>query len=652
MKRLGVLVALVLAIPLVAAQADVDAELLLRPDITVDDLRIGTSMRDQAAFNCGAPNILRQPEFDAIRFTEGYGESGCAELWIDVAIPQAAQRITVAFAMDRDISDVRGQATVTPNAVQQLVFRQGTDEIGRFPIFARNALPSPKAEPFSQSIDVPDAEAVTVAWHLEDMGIGDERTPSGQSLQSILHDIDISFSGIPLAIHADAPAERLLADTVDHRQDFHFELASHWFEVADPEVELTMGRDVHIIAVETPLGVSIDASALDITLASVETLRLPGSLTATHGPGTYTLLTQQLRPAVADAAMAPIAGTGMFLPILGAGFAAHQYTQVKRQAENAGRRLSTGLRVSLVGVALVYALVLLFLFVSQEYWNLLVSPLPLAGIGYFLTFVTITAGFVVVALVGARGQAKAIEQEVDELLETKSKLERSNHDLEHFAYIASHDLQEPLRTISGFSQLLQRRYGDQIPEGGQRYLEKTIAGSQRMQQLIGDLLAYSRITTQNRPIEPVDVGKVIDAELDQIRGLIRETGAKVHRSAMPTLPGDEHQLGQVFSNLIRNAIKYSDPKRPPAVDIGAVLEGAWWHITVKDNGVGIPADQFERIFVIFQRLAPRTDTSGTGIGLSIVQRVVERHGGRIWLESTVGKGTTFHLRLPAGTQHD
>ncbi|MFA5860764.1 MAG: ATP-binding protein [Candidatus Thermoplasmatota archaeon] len=229
----------------------------------------------------------------------------------------------------------------------------------------------------------------------------------------------------------------------------------------------------------------------------------------------------------------------------------------------------------------------------------------------------------------------------------QSELERSNRELEHFAYVASHDLQEPLRTIAGFTQLLEQRYGEQLDDKGKSYVHRTVAGSKRMQSLINDLLAYSRIQTQGQPFSLVDLDAVVGSMLADLEAVIAQEGARVTRDELPTLYADPSQIGQVFSNLVRNAIKYRHPERKPVIHIGVKKDGDSWLFTVRDNGIGIEREYYDKIFVIFQRLSARTgDEGGTGLGLAITKKIVERHGGLIWVESTPGEGSTFSFSLP------
>ncbi|TMI20094.1 MAG: PAS domain S-box protein, partial [Betaproteobacteria bacterium] len=226
------------------------------------------------------------------------------------------------------------------------------------------------------------------------------------------------------------------------------------------------------------------------------------------------------------------------------------------------------------------------------------------------------------------------------LREAHEELKRSNAELEQFAYVASHDLQEPLRMVSSYTQLLMRRYGDKLDGDAKEFTAFIVDGATRMKQLIEDLLAYSRVGTRDKNFKPVDAESSLKRALTNLRAAIQDSGATVTQDKLPTIPCDEVQLAQLFQNLIGNALKFRKPDVAPAVHVGAAEQGAEWEFMVRDNGIGIEPQYFERIFMVFQRLHDKGEYPGTGIGLAIVKKVVERHGGRIWVQSQPGAGTT------------
>jgi PAS domain S-box-containing protein len=239
-------------------------------------------------------------------------------------------------------------------------------------------------------------------------------------------------------------------------------------------------------------------------------------------------------------------------------------------------------------------------------------------------------------------QAQMLEQETKQ----RQELVRSNSDLQQFAYVASHDLQEPLRMVASYLQLLERRYKDKLDEDANEFIQYAVDGAGRMQNLINDLLAYSRVGTQGRPFKMMDYGEVLKQVLLQLKIAIEETGAVItYDEPLPHVMADEGQLTQVLQNLVNNAIKFQG-EQEPRIHIGAQYTEGEWVFSVKDQGIGMDPQYKDRIFLIFQRLHNRTEYRGTGIGLAICKRIIERHGGRIWVESESEKGSAFYFTIP------
>ncbi len=239
------------------------------------------------------------------------------------------------------------------------------------------------------------------------------------------------------------------------------------------------------------------------------------------------------------------------------------------------------------------------------------------------------------------------EQALDLLDENLHELVRSNQDLETFAYVASHDLKAPLRGITGHLELLVRRYGHQLDDRAMGFVGMAVDNAKRMDQLIEGILAYSRVNRDDTLVRPVDIDRVRERVMGLLGQYLAEASATVNWGPMPTVLGYETQLGQLFLNLINNGVKFHRPNVPPVVDISAQLTGEMWTFSVHDNGIGIAPEHHHRVFALFQRLHTVDEYEGAGIGLALCQRIVERHGGKIDLESTVDEGTTFYFSLPA-----
>ncbi|ELZ00086.1 ATP-binding protein [Natrialba asiatica] len=238
-------------------------------------------------------------------------------------------------------------------------------------------------------------------------------------------------------------------------------------------------------------------------------------------------------------------------------------------------------------------------------------------------------------------ERKRVEAELETTIE---KLERSNANLEQFAYAASHDLQEPLRMVSSYVQLLERRYEDELDEDAQEFIDFAVDGAERMKEMIEDLLEYSRVNTRNKKFEPTDCNVVFEQALTNLQIRIEETDAEIAAGSLPTVNGDKTQLLQLFQNLISNAIEYAGDE-PPRVHISAEKRDTEWLFSVRDEGIGIDPDDAEEIFGIFNQVGEGGGDTGTGIGLSVCQKIVDRHNGDIWVESEPGAGSTFFFTI-------
>lgn len=268
------------------------------------------------------------------------------------------------------------------------------------------------------------------------------------------------------------------------------------------------------------------------------------------------------------------------------------------------------------------------------------------------SWVTLMTSVLVLGLLAALSRVMAREIRRDRMVNQALRaanrdLSRSNTDLEQFAYVASHDLKEPLRNIASYVQLLQRRYQGRLDEDADAFIGYTVDGVRRMQMIINELLVYSRIGTGPLTRGPVQTGVVVSTVLANLKVVIAEAGAVVEvKGPLPVVVGDAGQLTSVFQNLISNGLKYRRDDVRPELTVAVAEQGEFWHFSIIDNGIGIDAHYHRQIFELFKRLHARDRYSGTGIGLAVCQRVIERHGGEIWVDSVPGQGATFHFTLP------
>ncbi|MFX1409427.1 MAG: ATP-binding protein [Promethearchaeota archaeon] len=286
----------------------------------------------------------------------------------------------------------------------------------------------------------------------------------------------------------------------------------------------------------------------------------------------------------------------------------------------------------IIPVFLAILLIIINFIPELEFFNL-------ETINNFLRATSLIIVGIVVSLLSEHISKREIE--FNEIMED---LRRSNEDLQQFAYVASHDLQEPLRAIVSFSQLLEDKYRDKIDNDGKEFIHFVTDGAKKMNTLIKDLLLYSRITTHAKPSKLTNLKDIIEDAMFNLHEAIKESGAVITYDEMPVLKVDRTQFVQLFQNLISNSIKFRR-EEPPKIHIGAKILNNGWLFTVKDNGIGIESKYFDKLFNIFYRLHTKEEYPGTGIGLPICKKIIQRYNGKIWVESKFGKGSTFYFTI-------
>ncbi len=378
------------------------------------------------------------------------------------------------------------------------------------------------------------------------------------------------------------------------------------------------------------------------------TLSLERDTLERYGSGTYTAVFQAQTALEPTPFLIPIIGLIMMAPAGLGIYASRSATRFTASATETFSRAAKSLHFTLAFWWAVYVAAFAAV-IGLRMWPLIVSwPIELEAALMHGLFVLISLAFIALGFYWRRQLAHTMQEELAQKERAFKDLVRSNEELQQFAYVASHDLQEPLRTVSRFTQLLEHRYGEKLDQDAKEFMAFTVDGAKRMQALIDDLLRFSRVETRGKPLVPVHLYDVVDRAVRSLTASLDDSGGRIEINSLPYVLGDEVQLGQVFQNLLGNAIKFRDPTRKPKVEVSATKQGKEWVIAIKDNGIGIPKEHHERIFVVFQRLHARDEYEGTGIGLALCKKIVERHGGQIWLESEPGKGTTFFLTLVDG----
>lgn len=598
-------------------------------------------------------------------FSEGRNSAGCGEMLYDVPLVGKSAPGTVLvinFTADRVVEIDVPPNGVSPAPTLAQEFRLGFGSAGqRLDPYFDNDAPSQPATNFQRSYLIPAGlDHLTVSWSFQDSGFFGAAlpfNPGGASFQATVSNISFEVDQLPAAAdpRIEDGAEVLNQTALTGTQ-------SHWVNQTIPPGAVGEGRSTALtVQVRTgatlvdrmgPRGaVSAERFEASRTGTLVEYV-IDEQTVAEQGPGEYSFQFRTVRalpappPPDAPTTIEPFYYTILLLPAPAALLALLTAVQYRREAEGRYRRASTGiLAVVLIGVA--YYLVLLVYSVFGAGRRVMATlPLDAEATLVYVQFIVLLLFFVAFAVIVGRYLVRGMRRDIEARRAQEDRLRRSNEELERFAYVASHDLQEPLRKVAGFTSLLQRRYKGRLDKDADEMIQYAVDGATRMQALIRDILAYSRVGSSELDIKPVEVGALLELVVSDLGEKIKDENARVAWEGLPTVQADAGQVRQVLQNLVENALKYRDPKRRPKVAVAAERDGPMWRFSVADNGVGIPADKLTDVFGIFRRLHG-SEVPGTGIGLALAQKAVERHGGRIWVQSRVGKGSTFFFTLPA-----
>jgi signal transduction histidine kinase len=608
--------------------------------------------------------FFKSTEGQWFRFRDEQSENACGELAITVPVPPKAKGIQVKFLADRDLEDPQTSGFL-PNATQELhIYRaDGHTLLNNFAYYNPTSRSQLVAKPWENDVSVPPGEAnLTVSWFFNEKsqfitspllqpvtGSGLLSNPTlRQTLSATVQRALIQFSGQPLEpTEFSTTYEGATGDTV--REAIHIALA-----LPNPpggytqSMTLSVARGLSLLQARGPDGKTLAFEEYTISdNQGARNVALAPDVISRHGYGTYSFEFFTLTPLTIAPGMVSFMGLLLLGPAALGVYAVNQGVALRRRAVGFSVTAARNFLLALIAVSAVYLGAITWIIAGARWFLIFSFPIQPEAAIVDLVLTACIAAFFTLAFLRKRQLVSVMEMDLAQKARATAELERSNRELQQFAYVASHDLQEPLRMVASYTQLLQRRYQGKLDRDADEFIGYAVGGAVRMQSLINDLLTYSRVSTASRPMVAVDLGTVLDTTLLNLKVAIEESKATIVREAMPTVEGDRSQLVQLMQNLVGNGIKFRAQDRPIQVGVTAKEAGGMWTIAVRDNGIGIERQYFDRLFVIFQRLHARDEYEGTGIGLAVCKKIVERHGGRIWVDSEPGKGSTFSFTLPA-----
>jgi signal transduction histidine kinase len=582
-----------------------------------------------------------------IRFVETATENGCAEARWTVNVPEGAESLLVEFQATREVvhsSDpLRSAANLQQRMRVYLVDEQQFNTLADVAFFAADEDPRPSLVSFSYAVPVPrEATYLVVAFYFHDAGFqAGGSLGVGQAYSSTMAAPTVSFMEVPAA-RPNVVVDRELRGGGQLAYPTRVEV-----DIPDlasglrPWLELRVSNRYAVDVALAPGAVAVPSERLVVMESDgVLRLRLHPDVFDDYGSGLYAFTFVATENIEANPAMLPLAVGFLALPAV-AGMYAQNKALPRREVERASRM---GVILTLTTLWVLYGVILTIAMALGGLQLMSVWPLaPEAGLLY-VGCILLAAAFAAMAWRQRRHDMRVLEQDLTELARMKKELERSNQALQEFATVASHDLREPLRMVAAYTQLLSRRYTGKLDADADEFIRYANEGAARMDSMIEDLLNYARVGRDRRHGQ-VDLGEVMEEVAQNLEGAIAACKARLHVSHLPVVHGDRTLLVQLFQNLVSNAIKFAGA-RQPLVRVSARRMGNGWELRVRDNGIGIPADKRGRIFELFQRLHARDKYPGNGIGLAMCRRIVEQVGGRIWVESTPGKGSTFIVLWP------